>query len=119
MPNHIHPIGRELASQVVLLSRREKKPPGPLTLQAVSSLRSEPLSWTQIPPNLSILVFRAMHVDVKIPGLEILVSLIGELRSGRHRPDIARNGLTEWGPRKASALNAELKWPKMLRIRVQ
>jgi len=34
-----------------------------------------------------------MHVDVKIPGLEILVLLIGELRSGGHRPDIARNGL--------------------------
>jgi len=28
MPNHIHPIGRELASEVVLLSRREKKRPG-------------------------------------------------------------------------------------------
>jgi len=40
MPNHIHPIGRELASLVVLLSRREKNGPDALTLPAVSSLRS-------------------------------------------------------------------------------
>ena len=40
MPNHIHRMGRELASQVVLLSRRKKNGPGALTLQAVSSLRS-------------------------------------------------------------------------------
>ena len=33
-----------------------------------------------------------MHVDVKIPGLEILVLLIGELRSGGHRPVIAALG---------------------------
>ena len=33
-----------------------------------------------------------MHVDVKIPGLEILVLLVGELRSGGHRPVIAALG---------------------------
>ena len=30
-----------------------------------------------------------MHVDVKIPGLEILVLLVGKLRSSGHRPVIA------------------------------